>query len=101
MANNLANSAMILLPTEANYMTSFNSHLKRLSKVASVRLTELREEEKEILRLFPKLQRATASGSSKPAATRRRSRLSPAARKAVSLRMKKYWAERRRVKAKY
>lgn len=81
-------------------MTSFNSQLKRLSRVAATRLAKLREEEKEILRLFPKLQRASDSDSSRPAAPRRRSRMSAAARKATSCRMKKYWAERRRAKAK-
>ncbi len=40
---------------------------------------------------------ATAAGPKKP---RRRRRMSPAARKAVSERMKKYWAGRRKAKRK-
>ena len=61
-----------------------------------MRLQELRAEEAAIRRAFPDL-------AAKPPAAkrgRRRSRMSAAARKAVSQRMKKYWAERRKGKGK-
>ena len=75
--------------------------LQRLARLgAQARLVELRAEEGAIRRAFPDL-----AGKGKPAAAprrrrRRRSRMSAAARKAVSERMKKYWAERRKAKAK-
>jgi hypothetical protein len=71
--------------------------LQRLARAgAQARLEELRAEEAAIHRAFPGLAakpRAATAG-------RRRSRMSAAARKAVSERMKKYWAERRKAKGK-
>jgi hypothetical protein len=71
--------------------------LRRLARVgAQARLEELRAEEAAIHRAFPGL-------AAKPPAAkggRRRGRMSAAARKAVSERMKKYWAERRKAKGK-
>jgi hypothetical protein len=72
--------------------------LRRLAHAgAQTRLQELGAEEAAIRRAFPDL-------AAKPAAAkrgrRRRSRMSAAARKAVSQRMKKYWAERRKAKGK-
>ena len=71
--------------------------LRRLARVgAQARLEELRAEEAAIRRGFPDL-----AAKGRPAkGGRRRSRMSAAARKAVSERMKKYWAERRKAKAK-
>jgi hypothetical protein len=71
--------------------------LRRFARAgAQARLEELRAEEAAIHRAFPGL-------SAKPRAAnagRRRGRMSAAARKAVSERMKKYWAERRKAKGK-
>jgi len=71
---------------------------------AQARLEELRSEEAAIRQAFPELGRkssslqvvAAAADVSAPAA--KRSRMSAAARRAVSERMKKYWAERRKAK---
>jgi hypothetical protein len=73
---------------------------------ADVRLSELREEMNAIYAAFPDLRRggppqtrdtAAANGSvGRPA--RRRRRMTAAQRKAVSARMKKYWAARRKAK---
>jgi hypothetical protein len=80
---------------------------------AEARLAELRAESEAIYRAFPDLARAKTDGmprrrrstsvsqsaeTAMPAVARKRSRsrMSPAQRKAVSLRMKKYWAERRK-----
>ena len=71
---------------------------------AKARLEELRQEEAAIRRSFPDLfsrgAGAAAASTDAPATRRRRSRMSPAARKAVSERMRKYWAERRKAKGK-
>ena len=87
---------------------------------ARVRASELEAEIKAIYQAFPELRsgargsmrarsaegtstngRAAASDSSAsaPAARRRAPKWSAAARRAVSLRMKKYWADRRRAKS--
>jgi hypothetical protein len=72
---------------------------------ARTRLTELRQEEAELRRQFPEL-RASRGAVSTPLASdasaaprRRRGRRKPmsaAQKKAVSERMRKYWAERRK-----
>jgi len=78
--------------------------LQRLARLgAQARLDELRREEATIRRAFPDLfgrgrGRATASDMGS-AAPRRRRGMSAAARKAVSVRMKKYWAARRKAKS--
>src|SRR5688500_17356203 len=83
---------------------------------AQARLQELQQEAVEILRNFPDLRggespfpksgrgRARAAGdggmiSSGRPAKRKRPAMSAAQRKAVSARMKKYWAARRKAKA--
>jgi len=72
--------------------------LERLG--AQARLAELNGEIAAIRRAFPGLGRGRQPAGDKPARTRRRrSRMSPAARRAVSVRMKKYWADRRKAKA--
>jgi hypothetical protein len=72
---------------------------------AEVRLRELQAEAAEIFRAFPDLRSAglrALSASSGPGRGsevgngRNRKPMSAAARKAVSLRMKRYWAERRK-----
>ena len=72
--------------------------LKRLARLgAQARLDELRREEAAIRKTFPDLFSGRKGGSAS-ASGGRRSGMSAAARKAVSLRMKKYWAARRNAK---
>jgi hypothetical protein len=79
--------------------------LARLGAMA--RLDELRQEEAAIRAEFPDLfgrgpKRAADARGNRQAAGgsgRRRRAMSAAARKAVSERMRKYWAERRKAKA--
>lgn len=83
--------------------------LKRFARLGAIRrLEELRREEAAIRSAFPELFRggrassapaAANAGNQAPAARRRRPKMSAAARRAVSERMKKYWAERRKAKA--
>lgn len=78
-------------------------HYARLG--AEARLAALELEREAILRSFPDLAgRRNARGASAGARAgrgraRRPSHMSAAARKAVSVRMKKYWASRRKAKA--
>lgn len=81
--------------------------LYRLARLgAEARLRTLEEERRQILRNFPGLRAGGGGGSEQPApsaaaparASRRRRQMSAAERKAVSARMKKYWAERRKAK---
>jgi hypothetical protein len=78
--------------------------LKELARAgAELALKELRADIIAIERTFPELalpQRRRALRKSVERATARTRRLSAAARKAVSERMKRYWAERRKAKAK-
>jgi hypothetical protein len=78
------------------------SELQRLARLGAVaRLEELRQEEAAIRAAFPNLgsavrrRNAPATGS----APRRRRPMSAAHRKAVSVRMRKYWAARRKANA--
>ena len=72
-------------------MTTFD--MKALARRgAEVRLAELSEEIKAIYAAFPDLRR----GAPPAASRRRRKPMSAAQKKAVSARMKKYWAERRK-----
>ena len=76
--------------------------LRRLARLgAMARLQQLKEEEAAIRAEFPELfgTRAVRAGES-ATRRRRRRRMSAAARKAVSERMRKYWAGRRKEKAK-
>jgi hypothetical protein len=96
------------LPKELN-SSDFNKYA-RIG--AAVKLAELEQEIAALRRAFPGLtsSAATAKAPAAPAAksvpaakpTRRRGRkrpMSPAERKAVSERMKKYWAERNKTKS--
>ena len=70
---------------------------------AEATLKQLRAEVIAIERTFPELalpQKRRAVRTSVQAATKRGRQMSATARKAVSARMKKYWAERRKAKAK-
>jgi hypothetical protein len=85
-----------------------DSDLRRYAVVgAEQRLLQIAEEAANIFRAFPELrdsgfmQRSAAERGGRgdsvaPRQPRRRSRMSAAARKAVSVRMKKYWAGRRK-----
>jgi hypothetical protein len=79
-----------------------NQELRRLAQIgAQARLAELDSERASLLRVFPGLRRTHAQSDGSPSRTaatksrRRRSNMSAANRKAVSERMKKYWANRR------
>ena len=74
---------------------------------AAARVAELNAELAEIYRVFPHMRgRRAANRSTTDSETasspraRRRPTMSAAQRRAVSARMKKYWAERRRTQAK-
>ena len=80
------------------------AHLRELARTgAEVTLKRLRAEIIAIDRAFPELQlrqgRRVVRRSLQKATTRTRT-MSAAARKAVSARMKRYWAERRKAQAK-
>lgn len=88
-------------------MAKHSSHILELArKGAEHRIEELKAEIASLVKTFPHLagrgRRQGIDVSSEPAATvdriRRKRRMSPAARRAVSLRMKKYWAARRKAK---
>ncbi|MGE3404034.1 MAG: hypothetical protein AB7K63_15695 [Vicinamibacterales bacterium] len=81
--------------------------LRRLARLGAVaRLEQLRQEEAAIRAEFPELfgRGRGAAAAASPAAgkdgggTRRRRRMSADMRKAVSERMRKYWAERRKAR---
>jgi hypothetical protein len=77
--------------------------LRRLARLGAIaRLEQLKQEEAAIRAEFPELfgrgRRASVAETAKPGRGRRR--MSSAARKAVSVRMRKYWAERRKTKGK-
>ena len=85
--------------------------LRRLARLgAMARLEQLRQEEAAIRAAFPEIfgrgrrgETGTAgNGQARSAGGRRRRRrraMSAAGRKAISERMRKYWAERRKAKA--
>jgi hypothetical protein len=86
-------------------MANLNTEqLRRLARLGAVaRLEQLRQEEAAIRAEFPELFGSRRSArSARPAdgqATGGRKPMSAAQRRAVSIRMRKYWAERRKAKA--
>lgn len=71
-----------------------NEQLRNLARMGAVsRVEQLREEEKAIKREFPDL-----FSTSEPEPKKNGREMSPAQRKAVSTRMKRYWASRRKDK---
>jgi hypothetical protein len=87
--------------------------LELAKRGAEVRLRELVNEAKNLIGLFPHLRdsfdkdelplkfiMAEGSGAATKTSGRRKRRMSAAARKAVSVRMKKYWAGKRKAAAK-
>ena len=90
------------MPKTANRLST--ERLRELARSgAELALRELRAEIIAIERTFPELalsRRRRALRRSLNAATRRTRTLSAAARRAVSERMKRYWAARRKAKAR-
>jgi len=86
----------------ANLSTEQLRRLARLGAIA--RLEQLKQEEADIRAEFPELfgrgRRAVVAAVAKPGRRRGRRKMSSAARKAVSERMRKNWAERRKTKGK-
>ena len=90
------------MPNTATRLTA--DHLRELARTgADVTLKHLRAEIIAIERAFPELRlpqgRRAVPRSLQEATTRTRT-MSAAARKAVSARMKRYWAERRKAQAR-
>ena len=89
-----------------NLVANLNTEqLRRLARLGAVaRLEQLKQEEAAIRAEFPELfgrgRRATVAETTKPERRRRRRSMSSAERKAVSERMRRYWAERRKAKGK-
>jgi hypothetical protein len=80
-------------------MALSRSQLKELAAAgAGAWLEELERERQAILREFPGLGRGQreATAPNPGRSRRRRRRMTAAQRRAVSLRMKRYWAERRK-----
>ena len=73
-------------------------HLARVGAEATI--TRLRTEILAIEAAFPELSSAKGRKHTFEVAAKKTYRMSSAARKAVSQRMTKYWAERRKAKAK-
>ena len=90
------------MPRIANRLSA--ERLRELARAgAEQAVKQLRAEIIAIERTFPELklpQARRALRKSVTEATRRTRRMSAAARKAVSARMKRYWAERRKARAK-
>lgn len=87
-------------------MATLNTEqLRRLARLGAIaRLEQLKQEEAAIRAEFPELfgrgRRSAVADSAKAGGRRRRRKMSAAGRKAVSERMRKYWAERRKSKGK-
>jgi hypothetical protein len=75
--------------------------LRRLARLgAAARLAELERERASLLRDFPGLRgAANTADATREGGSRSRRVMSAANRRAVSIRMKKYWAARRKAKA--
>lgn len=88
---------------EANVAKIVASEIRQLAAIgARARLTELKSEVAYLTRMFPELSRPgagiPAGGARKSAKPGRKTLMSTAERKAVSRRMKRYWAARRAAK---
>jgi hypothetical protein len=90
------------MPKRSSRLTT--DRLRELARAgAEVTISRLRAEIIAIERAFPELalpKRRRALRRTVQAATKRTQAMSAAARKAVSVRMKRYWAERRKALAK-
>ena len=84
-------------------MSKHSSSILELARIgATHRFQQLKAELASLVKAFPHLRYGSAVSPAMPDAVeegsvrrRRRKKMSPAARKAVSARMKKYWAKRR------
>jgi hypothetical protein len=84
-------------------MAKLSPNLRQLAFVgAQTRLAELQREQQAIWLSFPELRvgRVVDKGSQRKQPKRRRRVMSAAQRKAVSARMKKYWAGRKKAEGK-
>lgn len=72
------------------------STVEILRPLIEARLQELDAERDQLRQLLR--GGGTATATARPAGRRKRSKLTSAQKKAISLRMKKYWAERKRAK---
>jgi hypothetical protein len=87
-------------------MAKHSSHILEMArKGAQHRYEELKAEIAALVKVFPHLRYGSAVSPSMPDAVEetkpsRRRKMSAAARKATSQRMKKYWAARRKAKHK-
>lgn len=90
------------MPRQANHLTP--ERLKELARAGAEKvLNELRADIIAIERTFPELAlpaKRRAVGKTIKRVQERGSKMSAAARQAVSERMKKYWKERRKAKAR-
>jgi hypothetical protein len=90
---------------EDSVATLNTEQLRRLARLGAIaRLEQLKQEEAAIRAEFPELfgrgRRPVIADVPGPGRRRGRRKMSTAARKAVSERMRKYWAERRKAKGK-
>ncbi len=73
--------------------------MKALARIGALtRIAELHQELSEIYDSFPDLKKARTTRTRRTAAPRKKRKMSAAQKKAVSARMKKYWAEKRKTK---
>jgi hypothetical protein len=85
-------------------MAKHSATILELAKIGAVhRYKQLKAELADLVKAFPHLEFGSAvspsvSRQKYPPPARKRKRMSAAARKAVSVRMKKYWAARRKEK---
>lgn len=78
------------------HMAKPSNALKKLAEIgASVRVAELKAELDSLYKQFPSLRGAKTSAPASEKRGKKRSTMSAAQKKAVSVRMKKYWAGRR------
>ena len=101
----VSDNADVVCELEDSVATLNTEQLRRLARLGAIaRLEQLKQEESAIRAEFPELfgrgRRAAVADVAKPGRRRGRRKMSPAARKAVSERMRKYWAERRKAKGK-
>jgi hypothetical protein len=90
---------------EDSVATLNTEQLRRLARLGAIaRLEQLKQEEAAIRAEFPELfgrgRRTAIVDVPDPGRRRGRRKMSTAARKAVSERMRRYWAERRKAKGK-
>jgi hypothetical protein len=88
----------LLLRSHSHYHSQMTIDMKSLAREgAKARLWQLETETNELLRAFPDLRAGDrTSATSQDGSRRGRREMTAAERRSVSVRMKKYWAERRK-----